>query len=137
MGILPNYLRQEMMEIDTLRTLTLMIGAGLNNQRNAENQLKKYLSQWSLNSGHVCEEMKEYYKFWSQFLILERDLGMTENYLQQRFNLLRNERLLSQLGMNKIPLPLRKHASKSQHEFSRILIGGKYFTSDQINSIYK
>jgi len=121
-GIYPNAFSQNMKSIDSLRTLPLIASSGITPNSDADNQLKKYISQLENFNDEVQPQLAAYYDFWSSFITPKLSKEKTLMYLSSRLNEVGNQRLLEEIGISRIPKALQKPIKKSKDRFIRDLI---------------
>ena len=120
-GICPYSFNQDMVSIDSLRTLSLIASSDITPNSDADNQFKKYLFQLSNFDDEIQSQLATNYDFWSNFITPQLSKEKTLTYLSGRLNEVGNERLLEEMG-SKTPKALQKSVKKSRDGFIRDLI---------------
>lgn len=133
-GVFPYSFYQSMKTIDTFRTLSLMAMFDINANKDVNNQFKKYISQIDLSSTDIESQIKNYYKFWNQFIAPKKEMQETVQYLTERINEIKNTNTLRGIGMKSIPKRLREMVSQDQNLFIRNIIR---LNPDKLTSLRK
>lgn len=136
-GVFPYSFYQDIKDIDTFRTLSLMAMFDIEKNKNAYNQFKKYLSRINFPCFDIEAHINAYYKFWNQFINPQKIKQDVIQYLTNEINEIRNISLLEELGIKNTPKKLRNATFQDQDSFFRELVRLYPETILSLRELYK